>query len=206
MIALRILALGAASLLVYALYLPSAYPPQRFLLQIRLSHERNVAFWGEPRADRILQRALWLDARRADLAPAAFATPDPPRPGTDTASAQQMAAVVQRLFHNSYAQGFDALALLAALRLSVLWQWLPWLTGFVGIACIDGGMVRITRSREFVPHSPTRFALCAIGAALVLGVMLLLLIVPADIGPLTLGCAPLLLGALLALAISHVHR
>jgi hypothetical protein len=47
-------------------------------------------------------------------------------------------------------------------------QWLPWVAPFVLIACFDGYLVRIIRSKEFLEHSPMRFALCAIGATLTL--------------------------------------
>ena len=117
-----------------------------------------------------------------------------------------MAGVLQRLSHSEYAQAFDAVVLLAALRLSVLWQWLPWLAGFVGIACVDGSIVSIIRSREFLQHSTVGLALCAIGAALLLPATLLLLIIPMDVGPIMLVSAPLLFGILCARAISQLHH
>jgi Domain of unknown function (DUF4400) len=122
------------------------------------------------------------------------------------AVANQMSDVVQRLFHNSYAHGFDAILLLATYRFSVIVQWLPWVAAFVLIACFDGYLVRIIRSKEFLEHSPMRFALCAIGATLTLALTLLLLVIPASIHPLALGCLPLVLGTFVARAISHFHR
>lgn len=206
MTALRILACALCMVLAYVLYLPCVHPAQRFLQQIRMEHERNVTFWGEYEADQILQRALSLCARPDELAPAAIAsTPGSAAADAHATAAEPMTAVVQQLFHNRYAQGFEALLLLAAYRFSALSQWVPWVAGFVLIACIDGYVLRIVRSREFLERSPTRFALCAIGATLTLAFTLLLLIIPASIDPLLLGCLPLLFGVFAARAITHFH-
>jgi len=203
----RILVITLCVVLVYTLYLPSANPPERFLQQMRMEHELNVAFWGEDHAHQILERSLSLYAQQDNLAPAAFAsTPSVAVKDVNAAVANQMSDVVQRLFHNSYAQGFDAILLLATYRFSVLVQWLPWVATFVLIACFDGYLVRIIRSKEFLEHSPMRFALCAIGATLALALTLLLLFIPASIHPLALGCVPLVLGTFVARAISHFHR
>ncbi len=207
MTAWRGLALVLCALLVYTLYLPSVHAPGRFLAQLRLEHERNVTFWGADPANRILARALALYGQREELAPAAFAAP--PAAAVTAANAAleaHMAEVVQRLFHNRYAQGFDALVLLASYRLAVLTQWLPWVTSFVLLACVDGYLVRLIRSREFLEHSPIGFALCVIGATLALSLLLLLLVIPAAVDPLALCGAPLALGGLIARAISHFPR
>jgi Domain of unknown function (DUF4400) len=204
---LRLLALALCVLLVYILYLPSANPPERFLQQIRIEHERNIAFWGDDHAHQILQRSLALYAAQDDLAPAAFAsTPSVPVTDVNAAVTHQMSDVVQRLFHNRYAQAFDAVLLLATYRLSALVQWMPWVATFVLIICFDGYLVRAIRSKEFLEHSPMRFSLCAILATLALALTLLLLVIPASIDPVLLACVPLLFGTFVARAISHFHR
>lgn len=201
---LRILLLAFCTLLVYALYLPSAHPPERFLQQLRKEHQQNVFFWGEDDAQRILERSLSLYAGRDRLTPAAFvSTPGLALTDANAAVARQMSEVVQRMLHNRYAQGFDALVLLATYRLSALWQWLPWLAGFVVIACFDGYLVRVIRSTQFFQPSPTRFALCAMGATLVLALTLLLLIVPLYVDPIVLACMLLMIGLFIAGAIRH---
>jgi hypothetical protein len=117
----RILAFTLCVVLVYTLYLPSANPPERFLQQMRMEHELNVAFWGEDHANQILERSLSLYAQQDNLAPAAFAsTPSVAVKDVNAAVANQMSDVVQRLFHNGYAQGFDAILLLATYRFSIL--------------------------------------------------------------------------------------
>jgi NAD(P)-dependent dehydrogenase (short-subunit alcohol dehydrogenase family) len=207
MTALRILALALAAVLVYALYLPSAHPPQRFFAQLRLEHDLNVALWGADGAHRILARALALYDQREALVPAAFAaTPSVPVTAANAAVAGQMSDLVQRLLHSGYAQGFDAMVLLATYRASALGRWLPSLAGILLLACFDGSIVRLIRSKEFLAPSPARFALCATGAMVALPLTLLLLVTPVCIDPTLLGGVPLAMALLIAGAIGHFHR
>ena len=203
----RILAFTLCVVLLYALYLPSAYPPERFVEQIRAEHDLNVGFWGEERAHQLLRDSLALYARQGELVPAAFAsTPGAPASDANAAVAHQMSEVLERLFHNRYTQAFDALLFLAAYRFSAMLQWSQWIAAFVLIACVDGYLVRLIRSKEFREHSPLHFALCAIGATLALALALLLLVLPTSVYPLLLGSVSLALGTLVAMAISHFHR
>ena len=204
---LRILGLALACTLVYALYLPSAHPPGRFLEVLRAEHLDTVAFWGAEHANRTLQRTLALYAARGELAPAAFSSsPGAAAAAADAASAQPLSDVVQRLLHNRYARGFDAMLLLATYRLCLLAQWLPWLGGVTLLAFFDACMLRLIRAKEFLEHSPARLALCASGALLALALGVLSLIVPASIGPVAQAGASLALGLLLARALGHLPR
>ena len=207
MSAFRILAFTLCVVLLYALYLPSAYPPERFLEQIRAEHDVNVGFWGEQRAHQLLERALALYARQDALVPAAFTSPaGAAATDTNAVVARQMSEVLERLFHNRYTQAFDALLLLAAYRVLGFQQWWQWIGAFVLIACFDGYLVRLIRSKEFGEHSPMHFALCGIGATLGLAVALLLLVLPVPLYPMLFGGVSLALGTLIAMAISHFHR
>ena len=203
----RILAFTLCVVLLYALYLPSAYPPERFVEQLRTEHALSAHFWGEERAHQLLQSSLALYAQQSEVVPAAFASsPGAAVNDTNAVVAHQMSEVLERVFHNRYTQAFDALLLLAAYRLSALLQWWQWIVAFVLIACFDGYLVRVIRSKEFLEHSPMRFALCAIGATLALALALLLLVMPVSVHPLLLGVVSLALGTLIAMAISHFHR
>jgi hypothetical protein len=202
----RILAFTLCGVLLYALYLPSAYPPERFVEQVRIEHDLNASFWGEERAHRLLEHSLALYARQGALVPAAFASaPGAPTTDANAAVAHHMSEVLERLLHNRYTQAFDALLLLATYRLSALLEWWHWIVAFVVIACIDGYLVRLIRSKEFLEHSPMRFALCAIGATLALAFALLILVMPVSVYPPLLGLVSLTLGTSLAMAISHFH-
>jgi hypothetical protein len=202
----RILAFMLCVVLLYALYLPSAYPPERFIELVRIERDLNTSFWGEERAHRLLEHSLALYARQGALVPAAFAsTPSAPASDANREVARQMSEVLERLFHNRYTVAFDALLLLAAYRFSALLDWWHWIAAFVMIACIDGYLVRLIRSKEFLEHSPMRFALCAIGATLALAFVLLLLVMPVSVYPPLLGVVSLALGTSLAMSISHFH-
>ena len=80
-------------LLILVLYLPSAYPPEHFISQLDIEHERNRAFWGEEHALRILSRMLELhtDAKQASPIPVTLASSEP-RNQVDSAAASQMSA------------------------------------------------------------------------------------------------------------------
>jgi hypothetical protein len=81
-------------LLILVLYLPSAHPPERFITQLSVEHERNRALWGE-HALRILS---------------ACSTTGSPIPETlrlliaamQSASASRMSQMSERLFNNQF--------------------------------------------------------------------------------------------------------
>ena len=193
-------------LLVLVLYLPSAHPPERFLAQLRIEHQATAAFWGEAPALRILSRALGLQdsARQATPVPSAAAAL--PSGGLGGAMAHEMASVNQRLFDNAYFRSIDALVLLAAFRLSTLLEWLPWLAAFALAVLVDGGIVRLIKSKEFRQHNPELFALYAcmaivVGCATVVG-----LVVPVTLHPLVMPSVPIAISVLLSRALASFHR
>src|SRR6202022_4358695 len=99
------------------LVLPSANPPERFIAQLSLEHERNSAFWGEEHALRILSRMLELhaDAQQASPIPDTLA-PAESRGQVDSVAASQMSQISVRLFNNQYFKSIGALFALAACR------------------------------------------------------------------------------------------
>jgi uncharacterized protein DUF4400 len=206
MLLVRLFAIALAVALVLVLYLPSANPPERFLQQIRIEHDLNRAYWGADVAIHILDRALSLYSQPSDPNSAALSSAQrPPVNPVNEAVSRQMAETTQRLFGSSYFQGVEAILLLATYRLSALVQWLPFVSVFILIACFDGYIVRVIRSKEFLEHSPMRFGLFSLGAILTFALTLVAWVIPISIHPLVLGVAPLLVGAFGARAISHFH-
>jgi len=206
MLLLRLFAIALAITILFVLYLPAANPPERFLDQVRAEHDLNGAFWGTDDAMRILERAMVLHSRQGDLTPAAFsaAQPAPTNPLTEAVS-RQMSDVTVRLFRSSYFQGVDAIVFLATYRASSLIQWLPFVAIFVLIACFDGYVVRLIRSKQFQEHSPAYFGLFSIGAILTFALTVVILVLPVSLHPVAFGIAPMLVGILTAHAISHFH-
>ena len=106
-------------LLILVLYLPSAYPPEHFISQLSIEHERNSAFWGEEHALRILSRMLELhtDAKQASPIPVSLASAEP-RNQVDSVASSQMSQMSTRLFNNQYFKSIGALFALATYRFS----------------------------------------------------------------------------------------
>ena len=90
------------ALLILVLYLPSAYPPERFIKQLRTEHEMTIAFWGHDQATHILSRMFDFQAMMKQASPVpSLADASPPKP-VDLAVATQMSEVNARLFNNPY--------------------------------------------------------------------------------------------------------
>ena len=193
-------------LLVLVLYLPSAHPPERFLAQLRIEHHATSEFWGEAPALRILSRALGLQdsARQATPVPSAAAAL--PSSGLGGAVAHEMASVNQRLFDNAYFRSIDALVLLAAFRLSTLLEWLPWLAAFALAVLVDGGIVRLIKSKEFKQHDPELFAVYACLAIVVACATVVGFVVPVTLHPLVMPGIPIAISMLLSRALASFHR
>lgn len=193
-------------LLVLVLYLPSAHPPERFLAQLRIEHQATAGFWGEVPALRVLSRALAMQdtARQATPVPSAAAAL--PSSGLGGAVAHEMASVNQRLFDNAYFRSIDALVLLAAFRLSTLVEWLPWLAAFTLAVLVDGGIVRLIKSKEFRQHDPELFALYACLAIVFACAAVVGFVVPVTLHPLVMPAIPIAISVLLSRAVASFHR
>lgn len=193
-------------LLVLVLYLPSAHPPERFLAQLRTEHQATAVFWGEAPALRILARALSMQdsAHQATSIPSAGdALPSTALGG---AVAHEMASVNQRLFDNAYFRSIDALALLAAFRLSTLFEWLPWLAAFTMAAMVDGAIKRVIKSKEFRQHDPELFALYACLAIVTACATVVGFVIPVTLHPLVMPGVPIAISVLLSRAVGSFHR
>ena len=204
---IRIVSIAALlCLLVLVLYLPSAHPPERFLAQIRSEHQAMEEIWGETPALRILDRALGLQGAARE------STPIPPTAGTSAASgvdgavAREMASVNQRLFGNSYFRAIDALVLLAAIRLSAMLEWLPWMAAFLVAAVADGAISRVIKSKEFLHHDPERFALYASVSILLACAAVVALVLPVGVHPLVSPSVVATLAVLWGRSVAHFHR
>ena len=193
-------------LLVLVLYLPSAHPPERFLAQLRMEHQVTTAFWGETPALRILSRALGLQDSARQATPVPSAADAPPSSALGGAVAHEMASVNQRLFDNAYFRSIDALVLLAAFRLSTLLEWLPWLAAFALAVLVDGGIVRLIKSKEFRQHDPELFALHACLAIVVACATVVGFVLPVTLHPLVMPAIPIAISVLLSWAVASFHR
>lgn len=194
------------ALLILVLYLPSAYPPQSFIDQLRVEHALTVDFWGRTHATRILARMLDWQATARQAAPlsspatAAVANP------VNSAVARQMTEVNHRLLSNPYFHSIDTLLALATYRLSALLEWLPVLLAFTLAALFDGTLVRVIKSKEFLQHDPETFALHVCAAIMTACATVLALVLPVTLHPLAFAAAPLAMSAFASRALADFHR
>ena len=194
-------------LLILVLYLPSAHPPERFIAQLSVEHERNSAFWGEEHALRILSRMLELhaDAKQASPIPDTLA-PAESRSQVDSAAASQMSQMNARLFNNQYFKSIGALFALATYRFSAFVEWLPYLSVFVLAAFLDGFIRRIVKSKEFLQHNPELFALHASLVILIACGTVVAFVLPVTVHPLLLALVPASIGIFGSLAVANYHH
>src|SRR5437016_7890928 len=194
-------------LLILVLYLPSAHPPERFITQLSVEHERNNALLGEERALRILSRmlALHTDAKEASPIPDTLASAAS-RSRVDTAAASEMSQMNTRLFNNQYFKSIGALFALATYRFSAFVEWLPYLSVFVLAALLDGSIRRIVKSKEFLQHNPELFALHASLVILVMCGTVVAFVLPVTIHPLLLALVPASVGIFGSLAVANYHH
>ena len=201
-----VLTVSLTLVLVLVLYLPSAHPPERFMSQLSIEHERNIAVWGEEHALRILSRMLELhtDAKQASPIPVTLAAE--PRNQVDSVASSQMSQMSTRLFNNQYFKSIGALFALATYRFSAFVEWLPYLSIFVFAAFLDGFIRRIVKSKEFIQHNPELFALHASLVILIACGTVVAFVLPVTLNPLLLTLAPVSAGIFGSLAIANYHH
>jgi len=194
------------ALLILVLYLPSAYPPQRFLSRLQADHAATVGFWGEAKALDLLDAALSRQRDVRDIAPL-------PNEGHNTTStqrldgavAQEMSSVNDRLFNSPYFRSLDAMLVLATYRGSLALKWCLWLAAFPLAVAADSLALRRVKAWEFGRHDPEVFAALTCGAITTACATSLLLVLPVALHPATLPLAPLLAFTLAARAIASFH-
>lgn len=194
-----------AALLILVLYLPSAYPPERFIDQLRTEHALTVDFWGRDHAMHILSRMLDLQTTATQASPVPSPTDAPAPNPVDLAVAKQMADVNNRLFNNPYFRSIDTLLALATYRFSVLIEWLPALLVFMLAALCDGFLVRIIKSKEFLQHNPEEFALHVCAIIMTACATVLAFVVPVTLHPVVLSIVPIAISVFASRAIANFH-
>ena len=194
-------------LLILVLYLPSAQPPERFITQLSVEHERNTAFWGEEHALRILSRMLELhaDAQQASPIPDTLAAAESRRQ-IDSAAASQISQMSVRLSNNQYFKSIGALFALATYRISAFIEWLPHLSVFVLAAFLDGFIRRTVKSKEFLQHNPELFALHASLVIVIACGTVVTFVLPVTVHPLLLALVPASTGIFGGFAVANYHH
>ena len=200
---LSIVALTA--LLILVLYLPSAHPPEHFVLQLRIAHAQTTDFWTAPHAEHILSRTLHAQASAGQFSPVPDLRQAPDPGAVNAAVGIEMSAVNARLFNSPYFRSIDALLLLASYRLFTLLEWVPWLAPFCLAALLDGGVARTIKARQFEHHSPELFSLLVSAAIALACATAIALVLPVTLPALMLPAVPAALAILVAGALGNFH-
>ncbi len=193
-------------LLILVLYLPSVYPPDRFFDQVRIEHDLNVAFWEERHATRILTRMLDFHDIKKQVDPTSpLVGAQRPTAGSNPV-ATQMAQVTSRFFNNPYFRSIDSLLVLASYRVSALIEWLPVLLVFVAVVLLDGFLLRIIKSKEFLQHNPQVFSLYACATIATSCAAAIAFVLPITLNPVAIPVLPVVLSVFMSRAAANFHR
>jgi hypothetical protein len=201
---IRVVAIASLlALLILVLYLPSAYPPERFMNQLRAEHALNADFWGPEPAMRILSRMLDLQVVATQVTPVPT---EAKAAAIDLAVGKHMSDVNARLFNNAYFRSVETLLALGTYRLSALLEPLPFLLIFMAAAVFDGFLLRIVKSKEFRRHEPEMFALHVCGAIVTACATVLAFVMPVTLTPPILCLVLAALSLFASRAVANFHR
>ena len=192
--------------LVLVLFLPSAYPPSRFLDQLRIEHQRNASFMGEGHASSILERMLDFHEKETAIAPASQMADAQPSHPVANPVADAMSQANGRFFNNPYFRSINALFILATYRCSVLIEWLPVLAAFMIAAVFDGCLVRILKSKEFLQHNPQVYAAYACATILTFCATAITFVLPVTLHPISIPIVPIAASIFVSRAVANFHR
>lgn len=193
------------ALAVLVFYVPTMFPAQRYVDQLRIEEGLNQVLWSETHATRILSRTRNIRAWWK-LTNFSAALQGSSRNPADTSAANEMAGFNERISNSPYFLSIDALLALATYRLSALTEWTTTLLVFAVAVLFDGYLLRIVKSREFLQHDPEMFALHAGAAIIAACATVVALVLPLTLHPLLLACAPLSISIFTSRALSQFHR
>lgn len=192
-------------LLVLVLYLPSAYPPQRFVDTLKADHAAVADFWGDRHAYQLLETTLSRQGDLQDIAPIPNAYDAPTTGRAGGAVANEMTSVSERLFNSPYFRSVDAMLLLATYRGGLGLKWLPWLMAFPVSLAVDSAIRRRVKAMELVQHDPEVFAVLSCAAIAAFCATILLLVLPVPLHPGWLPAAPVVALSFAASSIASFH-
>ena len=194
------------AILCIILYLPSAFPPERFVEVLRAEHAVHREAWGLVVGDRILRRMLDMQQGTPPLSEPPSATVQVGQMSAmDTAVAAQVSQMSVRLFGNPYFRSIDSLFALATYRLSAIIELMPLLSVFLGVVAIDGLVLRRVRAKEFVAHSAEMFGGSVIVAIVLGSVVAVSVFMPIRLHPMFATLCLLAMLFVLGRAIANYH-
>ena len=192
------------AILCIVLYIPSAVPPERFLDVLRQEHAVTQRAWGPEVAERVLARMLDMQqASAVSTPPTPVETKQPT--AVDAAMTAQIGQMSTRLFGNPYFRSIDSLFALVTYRLSATLELLPLLGIFLVIVAVDGFVVRMVRSKEFIPHSAEMFGGSVVGGIALGSAVVVAWFLPYQLHPMLVVLALLAMLFVLSRAVANYH-
>jgi hypothetical protein len=192
------------AILCIVLYIPSAVPPERFLDVLRQEHAVMQRTWGPEVADRVLARMLDMQRASAVSAPPTPVETKQPT-AVDAAMTAQIGQMSTRLFGNPYFRSIDSLFALVTYRLLATLELLPLLGIFLVIVAVDGFVVRMVRSKEFIPHSAEMFGGSVVGGIALGSAVVVAWFLPYQLHPMLVVLALLAMLFVLSRAVANYH-
>jgi hypothetical protein len=201
--ALKVVALAIACAFFV---IPSLYPPGQFAALMHSERVRANDQWGESAASRIAARAgRWHTAAASFVDQASGSAQAAVPSGTERALSAPLRDIGKRFFANDYFRSIGAMVALAALRLSLALEHLLLFVVFAVVVIVDGYVVRLVRSKEFVAHSAELFGASVLGVVVCVATAIVGLLLPTAIHPwFVVGCA-LVAVLLFSRAIANYH-
>lgn len=193
------------AILCIVLYIPSAVPPERFLDVLREEHAVMQRTWGPEIADRVLARMLDIQQATAAVSAPPPAGETSPATPVDAAMTTQIGQMSTRLFGNPYFRSIDSLFALVTYRLSAALELLPLLGTFLLVVAIDGLVIRMVRSKEFISHSAEMFGGSVVGGIALGSAVVVAWFLPYKLNPMLVVLALLAMLFVLSRAIANYH-
>lgn len=195
-----VLIAGLLALVVSVLAIPAMVPAPRFLQLVKADHQVNRHFITQQAAARVLERMLDLhDAAAAQArapAPAPRSVPAGARAASglaiDAAVAARLGQAGEQLLRNDYVRSLDGLLLLVIYRLSLGMEFMPVILVFMVIVFVDGSVLRMVRTRQFVAHSPETAGISAAAGVAFGCAGALMLVMPLQMHPMAFLASALL--------------
>lgn len=186
--------------------LPSVFPADRFMQQIRAEYELNSEYWGDGKAVRALAMTLaWRGEERTDTATPAVTAPRGATNPMDVIARARFDDARVRLFRNQYMTSIDAMMTLLIYRACCLLLVLPVILVFMGACMADGLVVRWARIRELRPPNPEAYASFGALGVFVLCGSLIVFLFPVTLHPFALIAPPMLMGVFIGAAVANYH-
>lgn len=192
-----VLIAGLVALVIAVLAIPAMVPPARFLQIVKAEHQINRNFVTQQAADRVMLRMLDMQDAASEKAKPTAAPVHQPAAGAssvhiDSAVVGRLGQVGDQLLRNDYMRSLDGMLLLVIYRLSLALEFVPVIFVFMLVVFVDGSVLRMVRTRQFVAHSSEAAGINAAGGVALGCGAAVMLVMPVEVHPMVFLASSLL--------------